>query len=79
LIEISPNDIKFVSIVLLPQFAKKNSIYQYIVYRIQIYGFCQLFKVLSIYFSRKMLDTIFGRTYSISRVAKKNGIEIVFE
>lgn len=51
--------------------------YQYIVNRIQIYGFCQLLKVLSIYFSRKMLDTIFGRTYSISRVAKKNGIEII--
>ena len=29
------------------------------------------------YVSRKMLDSIFRRTYSISRVAKKNGIEII--
>ena len=51
--------------------------YQYIVDRIQLYGFFQLVKVISKYFSRKMLDSVFGKTYSTSKVAKKNSIKII--
>jgi methionyl-tRNA formyltransferase len=74
LIAISPPDIKYASIILVPARPKKMSRWEFISNQMQVFGFSQFIKIAGLYMLRKFLNAISYREYSVATVAKNNRI-----
>jgi methionyl-tRNA formyltransferase len=77
LFAISPKDIRYHSIILVPITSKKMSYRQFVSNQVQVFGISQFIKIATLYMNRKFVNAISSREYSVKKVAKNNGIRII--
>jgi methionyl-tRNA formyltransferase len=77
LIAISPSYINYANIILVPMRPKRLSQQKFIINQIQVFGFSQFTKISGLYISRKFLNAISYKQYSVAKVAKNNRISVL--
>jgi methionyl-tRNA formyltransferase len=78
LLKMTPQDMKYVLIVLVPVRPMKFSEREFIFNQLQVYGISQFIKMSTLYINHRILSLgKSGEKYSIKKTALKNDIEIV--